>query len=78
MTKPHADTLSKDTQDLLSIHKNAAYACFTPVGAAKIESYYGGNSLLRIAGTNTDPNTLFTTPPSGTNITGFSTSIFSL
>jgi hypothetical protein len=76
-TEQHVSTLSGDTNTLVSLWRSAAYACFTPAGIPKIESYYGGNSLLRIAGTTIDPTVLFSTPPSGTSLRGFSLPIFS-
>ena len=71
-------TLSADTSELVGIFRSAAYACFTPAGVPKINSYYGNNSILRLTGSAADPVSLFTDPPTGTNLTGFSRSIFSL
>jgi hypothetical protein len=77
-TEGHIATLSGDTNELVNLHKNASYACFTPAGNAKLDALYGKNSILRLAGTSFDIDALMKDPPSGTNLTNFSVPIFSL
>lgn len=45
------ELLKDDTEELVGIHKSAAYSCFdSSSGNPKIASYWGGNSILRVAG----------------------------
>jgi hypothetical protein len=77
-TQWHVGILSADTTELVKLRGSGDYACFSPSGWAKLDAYYGKNSILRISGTNADPKTLFTEIPAGTNMTRFSLPIFSL
>lgn len=59
-TQAHIDKLKKDTDELVALHKNQAYSCFETSGKAKLDSYWGGNSILRVSGAGTDATTLLT------------------
>lgn len=80
----HANTLSGDTQELISIFQNSAYACFSPDGLPKLDPLYGKNSILRISSLDIPAEQYFFTSPSGTNFKNFAspvltqTGIFSL
>jgi hypothetical protein len=67
--EPQLSPLTTDTTELVSIYRNSAYACFDAVGNAKLDSYYGGNSFLRISGTANDPIAYLSQLPSGTDLT---------
>lgn len=79
-TQAHAELLKKDTEELVNLHRNANYACFdTNSNVPKITSYWGKNSLLRLANARGEDGANFLyTDPAGTSFSGFNLPIFSL
>lgn len=41
--------LKKDTDELVALHRSSSYACFDTAGKSKTQSYWGGNSILRLS-----------------------------
>ncbi len=79
-TQAHAELLKNDTEELVKLHRNANYACFDAnSGSAKITSYWGKNSLLRLTSDTTgDASSFLYSDPAGTSFSGFNLPIFSL
>jgi hypothetical protein len=77
-TQDHIGYLSWDTAEMVTLWKNATYACFDGTGVPKLQSYWWGNSVLKMMSWGTDPTKFFQTPPGGTLLTGFSKPIFDL
>ena len=73
-TEDQINTLKTDTDILVNMGKPT---CF-PGSKPKIDSYWGGNSILRIAGGTGDPTTVLDTFPVSTTFIGFTAPIFSL
>ncbi len=66
--------LTNDTRALVPTYS----ACFTNTGWAKIQSYWWGNSILRIAANQSAITSVFQDLPSGTSLSGYSMPILSL
>jgi hypothetical protein len=74
----HAEKLKQDTEELIALQRNNSYACFdVATWKAKLNSYWWGNSILRISGSDTSDSVL-NQPPGGTLLKWFSEPIFSL
>lgn len=72
----HIDMLKKDTDELVALHRSSSYACFDTAGKSKTQSYWGGNSILRLSWW--DSSGLFAPPTTDMKLVGMSESIFSL
>jgi hypothetical protein len=76
-TELHINTLANDTEELVNLHKNTLYSCFSPsTNLPKLTSYWGSNSLLRIM-SSSDKWKIMQEAPSWA-IQWFSEDIFSL
>lgn len=54
-TQSHVELLAADTEELTRLHRNASYSCFdTSSGSPKMTSYWGGNTILRVADAGSD------------------------
>ncbi|MBC7503535.1 VCBS repeat-containing protein [Candidatus Gracilibacteria bacterium] len=73
-TESQIETLKKDTELLIGLKKPN---CF-PNSKPRIDSYWGGNSILRIATATGDLSAILDTFPTPTQFSGFTAPIYSL